>query len=310
MAGLESWTIGKVAITRIVETVWDMPIEGMEEAIGSAGVEECKTGLQWMRPFYLNDQNEVSGSFHSYLVQTPTKRIVVDTGVGNGRKRAFEGFANYDTDYLERFSKVWDPAIVDEVVSTHLHTDHCGWNTKLEDGKWVPTFPNAKYRYVEGEYESWKSLAADPGAADLWDPQTWEMIDPTLLLADSIEPPKEAGLVEFIEPDGVLTPEVRLIPTHGHTAGHVSVLVESGGQSAVMSGDLVHDAWQVAHPEWHNPYDLDRPRASITRTQFLERFADSPTMVLFSHIGPSPAAFIKRDGDGYLIVPASEVAAS
>ncbi|MPY50733.1 MBL fold metallo-hydrolase [Streptomyces acidicola] len=300
----ETWTVGDVTITKVVESSGPFPIELLDPIVGAERVRSVKTGPSWQRPYYLSGNDEICTPVHSFLIQTPTKRIVVDTGVGDDRERDFEGFRMLKSGYLDRFGAVWDPESVDYVVSTHLHVDHCGWNTRLENARWVPTFPNARYLFIKAEYDAWKALAADPDASRLWDPTPYMMLDIERLFSESMLPIHEAGLVDWTEPDAVLTPEVRLIPTHGHTPGHVSVLVESGGQSTVMSGDLFHGACQVAHPEWHDQLDIDRPKGMLTRAGFLERFADTSTMVLFTHIGPSPAAYIKREGGSYRLEPA------
>jgi glyoxylase-like metal-dependent hydrolase (beta-lactamase superfamily II) len=173
---------------------------------------------------------------------------------------------------------------VDRVVCTHLHFDHVGWNTVLEDGRWVPTFPNARYLMAELEWEFWKS-EDDPFAPEA--------------KHDSILPVFEAGLVDLVDTGHRITDDVRLIPTPGHTPGHVSVLVSSRGEEAIITGDLFHHPLQMAHPDWKDVADVDSETAHKTRVEFLERYADAPVLILGTHFASPTAGHIVRDGDAY-----------
>src|SRR5690606_7188683 len=120
----------------------------------------------------------------------------------------------------------YDPDTVDIVLCTHLHFDHVGWNTRWDGTRWVPTFPNARYLFGKGEYDHWKHH--DDGSHNMDH------------FADAIDPVVEAGLVDFIPAEHQVCAEVSLFPTPGHTPGHVSVLIRSQGQEAVITGDLMH----------------------------------------------------------------------
>jgi len=170
------------------------------------------------------------------------------------------------------------------VLCTHLHFDHVGWNTQRVGGKWVPTFPQARYYFGRKEFAHWKHLRDTGG---------YHHVDH---LVDSVDPVLEAGLVDFIDPDFLLTDEVSLIPTPGHTPGHVSVLIRSRGEEAVITGDLMHHPIQLAVPTAHGRFVMDQAQGAKTRVEFIDRFADTPTLVIGSHFSDPTAGHIVSDG--------------
>jgi glyoxylase-like metal-dependent hydrolase (beta-lactamase superfamily II) len=173
---------------------------------------------------------------------------------------------------------------VDAVVCTHLHVDHVGWNTMLRDGHWVPTFPSARYLIGKKEYEHWNAVE---------DKEQQE------IMADSVKPIFEAGLAETVEMDHRISPEIRLMPTTGHTPGHVSVVIESRGERAVITGDMMHHPCQVGHPEWSPEFDSDKEASVATRRAMLKDWADQPILVIGTHFAAPTAGHVKRDGASY-----------
>ncbi len=173
------------------------------------------------------------------------------------------------------------------MLCTHLHFDHVGWNTELVNGKWVPTFPKARYLFGREEFAHWKHLRDTGGYHDLHH------------LEDSIDPIVEAGLMELIDPDFQLTDEISLIPTPGHTPGHVSVLIRSKGEEAVITGDMMHHPIQLAVPRTEGRFDMDKPRGAQTRAEFIHRFSNKPTLVIGSHFAEPTAGHIVPDGAGW-----------
>jgi glyoxylase-like metal-dependent hydrolase (beta-lactamase superfamily II) len=170
------------------------------------------------------------------------------------------------------------------VVCTHLHTDHVGWNTRLVDERWVPTFSNARTQVARAEWEHWQSED-----------------DPTMkrTLGDSVQPLFDADLVDLVDTDHEVTEGVRFEPTPGHTPGHVAVRISSRGEEAVITGDLVHHPAQFALPGWRCVADTDPALANQTRRAFMERYADTPTLVIGTHFAGPTAGRLVRDGDAY-----------
>ncbi len=168
------------------------------------------------------------------------------------------------------------------MLCTHLHVDHVGWNTMKVGDRWVPTFPNARYLMGRTEYEHWS--AQDPK----------EQRDD--VFGDSVKPVIDAGLVDMVDSDHQITEEVRLVPTPGHTPGHVSVRIASRGEEAVITGDMMHHPCQMARPDWRSTADSDGEAACKTRLRVLNEYADGPVLVIGTHFATPTAGHIKRDG--------------
>ena len=298
----EHWTVGDISITKIEETEdAKSPLEMLFQVFPGSTREGVES-IDWLRPDYLVG-DELSLVVQSLLIETPTHRILVDTGVGNGKQRLAPMFDHLQTDFLERFERILPRTEVDGVLCTHLHVDHVGWHTVFEDGRWRPTFPNARYYFVREEYEHWKAFAADPDARKAYSEMAYSYVDAAAVFEDSLRPVEEAGLVTWVEPGQTVVPGISLISTAGHTPGHVSVLVEDGEESAVITGDLLHTPVQIAHPDWSPVLDTDPGAAATTRSAFIERFSDSPTLVLGTHFGTPTGNRIVRDGDSHKLIP-------
>jgi glyoxylase-like metal-dependent hydrolase (beta-lactamase superfamily II) len=168
------------------------------------------------------------------------------------------------------------------VVCTHLHVDHVGWNTMLENDKWAPTFPKARYLIGRREYDFWSATDDEEQQA---------------MLGDSVKPIFDAGLVELVEQDHVISSEIRLTPSIGHTPGHVSVMIESEGERAVITGDVAHHPCQMAHPDW-SLGDNDPKAAALTRSRLFAEWADQPILVIGAHFAPTARHFL-RDGAAF-----------
>jgi glyoxylase-like metal-dependent hydrolase (beta-lactamase superfamily II) len=272
-----SWQVGRVKITRIVEMDLPVPAQFMQGASPHA-----LRKMPWLYPHFVSaDDSTLNLSVHALLVEAPGMRLVVDTCVGNDRPREITGGEPLSTPFLQQLGEVgWSRDSVDAVVCTHLHTDHVGWNTMLENGKWVPTFPRARYLIGRAEYEFMNAI-------DDEEQQT--------MLGDSIRPVIEAGLVELVEMDHVISPEIRLTPSIGHTPGHVSVLIESEGQRAAITGDIAHHPCQIAHPDWVLG-DGDPEVAKVTRARLFTEWADQPILVIGTHFAAPTAGHILSDG--------------
>jgi len=279
-----SWQIGTVKVTRIVEL--EMPIEYDEKRpFLKQARPEILEKTPWLYPNYLTPTGGLKLSIHALLVEAPGLRLVVDTCIGNDRPRNLLGGQPLSTNFLDLMAQAgWTRDSVDTVVCTHLHVDHVGWNTMLEDGKWVPTFPKARYLIGRTEYDHWSTNGK---GEDLE------------ILSDSVKPVFEAGLVDFVAQDHRVSAEVRLIPTIGHTPGHVSVMIESQGARALITGDFVHHPCQIAHPDWSPWFDSDPVKSAVTRHDLLRSVADQPVLVIGTHFATPTAGHVVRDGEAY-----------
>ncbi|KXS10861.1 Metallo-hydrolase/oxidoreductase [Gonapodya prolifera JEL478] len=199
------------------------------------------------------------------------------------KKREEVEWSGLSTDFLKRLEKAgYPPSSVDYVVCTHMHSDHVGWNTSFVDRRWVPTFSNARYLFVRQEFDS----RLQNSAAQNDD-----------VFADSVQPVYDAGLVDFVPPDHVVVPGVRLEPTPGHTPGHVSVVIEQGGHKAVITGDMLHSPIQLAKPRINPKFESDPTLSTKTRLAAFERWADGgATLMIGTHFSYPTAGLIKSVG--------------
>jgi glyoxylase-like metal-dependent hydrolase (beta-lactamase superfamily II) len=287
-----SWKIGDVTIRKLVEVEAAMP-SGEPGSMLPEGVPDAIKRIGWLVPHYATPEGHLKLSVHALLVEAPALRLVVDTCIGNDKPRAGTMFDRLQTRFLhDLVAAGWTRDSVDAVLCTHLHLDHVGWNTVMEEGRWIPTFPRARYYIGREELEAAERYAASAGARPI----------DQAILADSVRPVLDAGLATLVDTDARLSPEIRLMPTPGHTPGHVSVIIESQGVRAAITGDIMHHLCQMARPEWSSSFDADQDQARVTRRRFLAGFADTPTLVIGTHFASPTAGRVVRDGAAYRFV--------
>ena len=273
--------IGDVSITPIIEIDYPVPASFL---LPDATPENLAPDLDWLEPHFVTPGGErLKMIIQAFLVESRGLRIVVDTCVGNDKQRALRAWNELDGPFLQEIRDAGFPREkVDLVVCTHLHIDHVGWNTMKVDGEWVPTFPNARYVMVRPEFEYWR----DEGEGNWGD-----------VFGDSVAPVFEAGLVDLVDCDHQINPELQFFPTPGHTPGHCSIAVSSGREEGVIAGDVMHHPSQCTHPEWCSIADIDRDLAIATRRRFCERFSDTGITIVGAHWPLSNPVKITAHGD-------------
>jgi len=277
------WTIGDVTVTKIVE----MEATGGSKFLLPQATPEAIRPIAWLYPHFADENGRLHMSIHSFIVQTPTRRIIVDTCLGNDKQgRRIPHWNDRTGPFLEDLAAAGFPAdSIDTVLCTHLHVDHVGWNTKLQNDRWVPTFPKARYLFGRAEFEHWVSARDRP--------------DMEQIMADSVVPIVDAGLATLVATTERITDEIRLIPTVGHTPGHVSIMIESRGEKALITGDFMHHPCQIAHPEWSTLADSDPDQGIETRRLMFKSLADTPVLVIGTHFAGATAGRVVRDGETY-----------
>jgi glyoxylase-like metal-dependent hydrolase (beta-lactamase superfamily II) len=277
------WRIGRVTVTKIVE----MEVTGGSRFLLPQATYDEIRPIEWLRPDFADERGRLKMSIHALLVETPGRRIIVDTCLGNDKEnRRIPTWNRLQTRFLDDLAAAGYPReTIDTVVCTHLHVDHVGWNTMLVDGQWHPTFPNARYLMGRAEYRHWTAQH--------------DRDDMTAVLADSVMPVQEAGLVDLVETDHRICDQVSLVPTPGHTPGHVSLRIASAGEQALITGDFMHHPCQIAHPEWSSTADTDPDLARITREAMLTRLAAAPVLVIGTHFAGRTAGHVVRDGPSF-----------
>jgi glyoxylase-like metal-dependent hydrolase (beta-lactamase superfamily II) len=277
------WNVGKVRITKIVE----LETTGSTRFILPLATNEEIRKLPWLIPRFASEEGRLKMSIHALVVETPSRRIVVDTGLGNDKQgRNVPTWNNRKTPFLETMTAAgFPPDSIDTVLCTHLHVDHVGWNTRLEGSQWVPTFANARYVFGKTEYEHWRDHSVEP--------------DRAAVFHDSVKPIMDAGRADLVASDIILCDEITLIPTPGHSPGHMSIQIQSAGEGGLLTGDVAHHPCQMAHLDWSSTADTDPAQSARTRHDLFSRFADKPVLVIGGHFD---AGHIRRDGGAFKFV--------
>lgn len=250
----------------------------------------------WLMPHYIEPEtNKIILAIQSYILRTPRHTILVDTCVGNNKPRPGRPmFDQLNLPYLADLAAAGvRPEEVDFVLCTHLHVDHVGWNTQLVDGRWVPTFPNAKYIFARTEYEFWRQRHLDGTEGPV--PNVYD---------DSVLPVMEAGQAVLVDMDHQIDDGMWFEPAPGHTAGNVVLNLQSEGARAVLSGDVMHHPLQLVRPEWSSRACEDPVQSAATRRALIERYADTDTLIAPAHFAsPSMGHIVSRgDAFGYRLI--------
>lgn len=275
---LSGWNIGGILVQRVLEA--EMPRCKPQVLLPEAQDDLIAPHRDFLEPCMIDPATGfLILSWHSFVVRTRRSVIVVDTCGGNDKHRPQKPRYHLQRHpYLENLAALGlRPENVDFVLCTHLHVDHVGWNTRLLNERWVPTFPNAKYIFSKDEWSFWQQRHKN---ADFKDDPFYD---------DSILPVIDAGQAELVSSDYQIDEGVWLEPSPGHTPGHVCLRVSSGGNNAVLSGDLMHHVIQVLEPDWSSCWCVDPAHSRRTRRAFLEKYADTGTLVMPAHF-PTPSA--------------------
>ncbi len=284
-----SWSVGRATITSIVESETPTSPRFLYRDMGKADVLARAEAAPWLRPDYVSDEGYLRQKIQCLVIELDDLLVAVDTCVGNDKSRSNDLWDHLDGPFLDDMTAAgFDPERITHVVCTHLHVDHVGWNTRLVDGEWAPTFPNARYLFVDTEYRHWR--------------QEESLFDGEDPFGDSVAPIVEAGLADLVEPDHRIADGIRFESTPGHTPGHVSVVVESDGDRAIITGDMLHHPMQLADPDLSSMFDTDPDESRATRRHAFPRWADGRTLVIGTHFGTPTAGRLEARGDGYELV--------
>ena len=274
--------VGNTTIHRIVEQ--EGPFFEMLKFFPALTKEVLDENRSWLQPKYMSAKDELMLCIQAYLVQTPHHNILIDTCVGNDKPRPARPFWNMmKSDRFEKGLAAIGIGVndIDFVMCTHLHVDHVGWNTRLQDGRWVPTFPKARYVFADRELEFWTKRNKDDPAACPW-------------VTDSVLPIVAANRVDLVKSQYAFNDLVDLIPTPGHTIDHYSVHVGKSGADCVITGDMIHSPIQARYPEFGMMSDYDSAQAGRSRHELFGRFCDTSTLMCTAHFpSPSTGRFVR-----------------
>src|SRR5262249_50875142 len=268
--------MGNITIHRIIEQ--EGPFFDALTFFPSLSKELLAESRAWLRPRFLDPADRLMLCIQSYLVETPHHVILIDSCVGNHKPRPTRPFWHMmNSDRFERNLAATGVAIgdIDFVMCTHLHADHVGWNTRLDNGRWVPTFPNARYVFADRELAYWTKRQETAPAACPW-------------VSDSVLPIMAANRADIVQTAHAVRDLVPLIATPGHSIDHYSVHVGRPGSDAVITGDMIHSPLQARYPELGMMSDYDSEQAARSRRELFARFCDTPTLMCTAHF-PSPS---------------------
>jgi glyoxylase-like metal-dependent hydrolase (beta-lactamase superfamily II) len=268
--------VGAIQVERVVEAEGAFaPVDFLLPGFDS----KILRSHSWLQPSFVDQENRVMMSFHSYVIRTGRHVILVDACVGNDKERPLRPvWHRQQGPFLQRLAAAGvKPEEITLVFCTHLHADHVGWNTKLVNGRWVPTFPNARYLFGRTEYEHWEKLhrAGEKPNHDSF--------------ADSVLPVMDAGKADLVASDYEIDKGLHLEAAPGHTPGTCLLHVKNKNEHGVFSGDVIHTPVQLADPSLSSRFCSDPALSARTRKNLLERFADT-TSVLYTGHFPAPSA--------------------
>jgi glyoxylase-like metal-dependent hydrolase (beta-lactamase superfamily II) len=282
--------IGDIRVTRIEEQMG--PGFPAKDFFPEFEAEIFAAEQHWLAPnYYQPESGRVIASIHSWLVRTGKHTVLIDSCSGNHKSRpGMARFDMLDTKYLDRLREAGvQPEEIDFVMCTHLHVDHVGWNTQRENGKWVPTFPNAKYVMSRTDHDHWEAMAKKPDT-EAYQVNTYN---------DSVLPIVEAKKAEFVSGEHGMCGCFKLKPSPGHSPGHMRVDLESRGKRAIFAGDALHNPVQVPLWKWNSRFCEDRDLARASRNTLLGDCAEQGALLMPAHFAPPHAAYVKAKGDRF-----------
>lgn len=285
---VDRFRVGNTTIEGIVEATAPMP---MKDLVPSFTMDRMREHLPTLAPRFMDEAGEnANAAFRTWVVRTGKHTVLIDTCIGNHKQRPnFPPFHDLTTDYLAQLTSVGlAPEQIDYVFCTHFHLDHVGWNTRLANGKWVPTFPKAKYVFSRKELKHWQEM---PKAEIGINENVFE---------DSIQPIINSKQAQIIDDGFQLDDKITIVPTPGHTPGHYSVLLQDGSEGGFFSGDTMHHPTQIFAPDWNSGFCLDAAQAINSRKKLLERVVERNMLLLPVHFA-SPGAGRVTDRGGQFI---------
>lgn len=284
-------TLGRLKVSRVYEGDGVMPLAVALPSVTETDLARLKTWY-WDRDLAdARDAAQIRISVHSFVLQVDGRNILIDTCCGNDKKRSFEAVNNLHSAYLENLAQIGlRPEDIHLVMCTHLHFDHVGWNTRLRNGRWVPTFPNARYLFGRQDLDFFSTQRHEASHREAFD--------------DSVAPILDAGLADIVEPHTRIHKEIGdgiwLEDASGHSPGNLCVIAECAGQRAVFSGDCFHHPIQIVRPDAPFFADENPQRASSTRQGLLNGYADQDAIFFPAHFTGTTAGRIERDAGEHL----------
>ncbi len=289
---IQSRLIGDVRVTRVLELTG--PTHDPAFLFPGLDHTQIDANQNWLAPdHWIPSMRKLIVTIQLWVVHAGGNIILIDTGVGSHKRRPMPRFNMLNTLVMQWLEAAGAPPDkVTHVVMTHLHVDHVGWNTVQADGRWVPTFPNARYIMPKLDYDDAEKKfdAGDPFFG---------------FFGDSVRPVVEAGLVEMMDESKEIADCLAVEPAPGHTPGHVSLRVRSRGEEGLFCGDVMHSPMQIVRPDWNSCYCIAPDIARASRVACLTRAAERGALIMPVHFGAPYCGYIRRNDNGFVFEPAT-----
>ena len=246
----------------------------------------------WLCPDHFDaETGRIPMPVQSFVLRTRHHNILIDTCIGNDKERpGLVEMHRLTTGYIDRLAKLGlTPEDIDFVMCTHLHVDHVGWNTRLIDGRWVPTFPNARYIMSRTDYAATQAAADMPG-----------MVAPVRnCFRDSVLPVVEAEQADMIDGVHQMLDEFTLRPAPGHSPGHIRIELDSRGETGVFAGDMLHSPLQIPLWQLSSKVCWDKELSAKSRRELLEFCVDKDALLIPGHFEAPHVGRIREEGDSF-----------
>jgi glyoxylase-like metal-dependent hydrolase (beta-lactamase superfamily II) len=282
--------VGNATLTRIEETYLAVyPARDIFPELTDALLKEHG---HWLAPDHYDPAtNKIKLSVHSWLLQLDGHKILIDGCCGNQKSRPSRPFWNMlNTPWLDRLTSAGArPDEIDLVMCTHLHHDHVGWNTQLRDGKWVPTFPNARYVFSKLDYDYFHKEDSNPANKPAEFGSFRECVIPVV----------EAGRADLVTGPHRLNEFIEILPAGGHSPGHFYFRLNVGGSLGMITGDVFHHLLQIFYPDWNFPKNSDAQEARVSRRRVFDEAAASGALVFPGHVGAPFAGRIEKTATSF-----------
>jgi glyoxylase-like metal-dependent hydrolase (beta-lactamase superfamily II) len=281
-----TFSFGDISVTRIEESLG--PVFNPTTFIPDLTMAALEPHMAWFAPNHFDPETGLLViSMHSWLIRTPQHTILIDTCVGDHTHMpALPAYHMQQFPWLANLASAGvQPGDIDFVLCTHLHSDHVGWHTRLEDGRHVPTFPNARYVFSKTEIEH---FAASPDAEDN-----------NGAFQNRVMPVIDAGLSELVEGDHAIGDSLTITPAPGHTPGHVAITLNNAGEQGLFIGDAMHSAIQGVFPDWNSAFCQSPDEARATRRKLLEHCCEHNALLMPQHFGIPFATRVRPQGDAF-----------
>jgi glyoxylase-like metal-dependent hydrolase (beta-lactamase superfamily II) len=295
MSTADTIELGEVTVTRVFEWV------GQIRTLGEIVPDSSAAARAALTSEFGGPDEEYRCAIQSWVLRSEGRTIIVDTGAGNDRERPqVAQFDHLATPYLDNLARAGvQPSDVDLVVNTHVHYDHVGWNTRLRDGAWVPTFPNATYLIPRIDHDYFDPANEHRRPPVHTDSDRLRRRGSHLVFADSVTPVVQAGQARLWSDEYRIDANLSLEPAPGHTPGSSVLRLRSGTDRAIFVGDILHSPVQLTEPEVNSCFCEDQAQARTTRRRLLAQAADTRALIVPAHFPGHGAAEVRPRGTGY-----------